>query len=170
MTMPKPEGLRDPLASALDALADADASLGASANVERQLLEEVRSIARVRRRRRRMLVAISGLAAAVCVTVAATFWRTDSAAPVSPPAMTTVREGPSDAEAATAFLPLLYGSVPVTNGQVIRMEVPRRALASFGLASIDAVEGGTSTTVLADVLVGDDGLARAVRFVRRTAR
>ena len=76
---------------------------------------------------------------------------------------------PGDAEAVTAFLPLLYSSVPLSNGQVIRMEVPRRALASFGLASIDAVEAGRSGTVLADVLVGDDGLARAVRFVRPTA-
>ena len=42
-----------------------------------------------------------------------------------------------------------------------------RALASFGLASIDA---GSSANVLADVLVGDDGLARAVRFVRPTVQ
>jgi hypothetical protein len=72
-------------------------------------------------------------------------------------------------ETATAFLPLIYSNVPITNGQVVRMEVPRTALASFGLASIDVRDGSSSGTVLADVLVGEDGLARAVRFVRAAA-
>jgi hypothetical protein len=64
---------------------------------------------------------------------------------------------------ATGFFPLFYASVPASSTQVIRMEVPRAALAQFGLDSADANVNGT---VLADVLVGDDGLARAVRFVR----
>ena len=143
--------------------------MGASASVERRLLEEVRSIARVRRRQRRVLVAISALAAAASVAVAAALWRATPAPPESRVPVTVVRDVPGDAEAVTAFLPLLYGSVPLSNGQVIRMEVPRRALAFFGLASIDAVETGSSAHVLADVLVGDDGLARAVRFVRPAA-
>jgi hypothetical protein len=44
------------------------------------------------------------------------------------------------------------------------MQVSRSALASFGVAP----PGGdlTSPSVLADVVIGDDGLARAVRFVR----
>ena len=47
------------------------------------------------------------------------------------------------------------------------MWTPRTALASFGLTPPDAAADIRSTdTVLADVLVGDDGLARAVRFVR----
>jgi hypothetical protein len=50
------------------------------------------------------------------------------------------------------------------------MEVPRTALASFGLASPDMQSGSSSRTVLADVLVGEDGLARAVRFVRPVRR
>lgn len=76
---------------------------------------------------------------------------------------------PAPVEAATAFLPLIYSNVPITNGQVVRMEVPRTALASFGLASIDVRDGASAGTVLADVLVGEDGLARAVRFVRAAA-
>lgn len=72
-------------------------------------------------------------------------------------------------ETATAFLPLIYSNVPITNGQVVRMEVPRAALASFGLASIDVRDGSSAGTMLADVLVGEDGLARAVRFVRAAA-
>ena len=34
-------------------------------------------------------------------------------------------------EVATAYLPLLYSRVPMTNGQVVRIEVPRTALASL---------------------------------------
>ena len=55
----------------------------------------------------------------------------------------------------------LYSNVPVTNGQTVRLELPQAALALFGIEADDAFG-----TVLADVLVGQDGLARAVRFVR----
>ena len=69
-------------------------------------------------------------------------------------------------EAATAFLPLAYSGVPATNAQLVRLEVPRAALASFGLAPIETLAAPLSDTVPADVLVGEDGLARAIRFVR----
>jgi hypothetical protein len=77
----------------------------------------------------------------------------------------SVDDGASDrpAEEASEFFPLMYSNVPVTNGQTVRLELPQSALASFGLEADDA-----SGTVLADVLVGQDGLARAVRFVRTT--
>lgn len=68
-------------------------------------------------------------------------------------------------EVATDYLPLIVGTEvpPVENGQVIRVQMPRSALASFGLP-FDLERANES--VKADVLVGDDGLARAVRFVR----
>jgi hypothetical protein len=69
-------------------------------------------------------------------------------------------------EIATAFLPLQYSAVPSTDQRLIRIEVSRTALTAFGLAPIDAVDATKTGIVLADVLVGDDGLARAVRFVR----
>jgi hypothetical protein len=46
------------------------------------------------------------------------------------------------------------------------MEVPRVALTSFGVTPADSLNGSRPGTVLADVLIGEDGLARAVRFVR----
>jgi hypothetical protein len=77
----------------------------------------------------------------------------------------------SAAEVATAFFPLDYSGMPVSNAQLVRLEVPRAALASFGLTSIDVHDGGSETagggTVQADVLVGEDGVARAVRFIGR---
>lgn len=69
-------------------------------------------------------------------------------------------------EVATDFMPLPYSAVPLTNGQIVRLEVPRSALVSFGLLPVDSVDRAPGGTVLADVIVGDDGLARAVRFVR----
>jgi hypothetical protein len=68
-------------------------------------------------------------------------------------------------EVMTSFLPLTYGPVPMTDGRIIRIEVPRRSLAAFGLLSAEDSSEGPGT-VLADVVVGEDGLARAVRFVR----
>jgi hypothetical protein len=49
------------------------------------------------------------------------------------------------------------------------MDVPRTALSRFGVISADGMDRATGT-VLADVLVGDDGLARAVRFVHRISK
>jgi len=48
-------------------------------------------------------------------------------------------------------------------GQLVRVELPRSALMRFGLpVNTDR----TSDIVKADVLVGSDGIARAIRFVR----
>jgi hypothetical protein len=67
-------------------------------------------------------------------------------------------------------MPLAYSGVPMTEGHVVRMEVPRASLVSFGLVPADGIDSAASAKVLADVIVGDDGLARAVRFVRRVER
>jgi hypothetical protein len=68
------------------------------------------------------------------------------------------------AEIATEFLPLPYSHVPMNTGSTVRIEVPATALVSFGLAPTDFREGDGK--VQADVLIGEDGLARAIRFVR----
>lgn len=68
-------------------------------------------------------------------------------------------------EIATDFLPLTYGSnlSQLDDGQVVRVELPRSALHSFGLP-VNAERAGER--VKADVLLGNDGVARAIRFVR----
>jgi hypothetical protein len=68
-------------------------------------------------------------------------------------------------EIATDFLPLSYGSdlTQLEGGQVVRVELPRAALQSLGLPM--NVERA-SERVKADVLIGSDGVARAIRFVR----
>ena len=69
-------------------------------------------------------------------------------------------------EIATEFMPLVPGgtSGAVDGAQLMRVELPRAALASMGLPV--NVDSGSGERVKADVLLGDDGLARAIRFVR----
>ena len=75
-----------------------------------------------------------------------------------------------DASAATAevftdFLPVGYGNARdlQDGGQLVRVELPRSALARFGFpVNMDRAD----ERVKADVLVGSDGLARALRFLR----
>ena len=69
------------------------------------------------------------------------------------------------AEIATDFIPL--SSMTAVNlqdgGQIVRVELPRSALANFGLpVNMDRY----NEKVKADVLVGVDGLAHAIRFVQ----
>lgn len=152
------------LTAALRAVAIDDAARAAPSSVEERLRAEVRSIAARRRRRH---VAAYAVAAVMLIAAAVPVWRmTRPHAPAGPPADSAAAVG----EISTAFLPLTYSSVPITNGQLVRLEVPRAALASFGLAPIEFLDARPAGTVTADVIVGEDGLARAVRFVRPARR
>jgi hypothetical protein len=69
------------------------------------------------------------------------------------------------AEIATDFIPL--SSMTAVNlqdgGQIVRVELPRSALANFGLpVNMDR----SNEKVKADVLFGVDGLAHAIRFIQ----
>ena len=68
-------------------------------------------------------------------------------------------------EVATEFIPLGQGApyMQAEEGHLVRVELPRSALASFGLPVNAEAPGGR---VKADVLMGQDGVARAIRFVR----
>ena len=101
-------------------------------------------------------------AAAVLIALLVPGWRTFQQATTNPQ--------PADApvvtrELVTEFFPLTYSNVPARGGYVVRMQVPRGALASFG-ATLAAAGDNASPNVLADVVIGNDGLARAVRFVQ----
>ncbi|HYR77703.1 MAG TPA: hypothetical protein VEM96_17940 [Pyrinomonadaceae bacterium] len=68
-------------------------------------------------------------------------------------------------EITSAFVPLGYGSALdlQDGGQMVRVELPRSALARFGLPMN---MNRANEKIKADVLVGADGLARAIRFVQ----
>lgn len=68
-------------------------------------------------------------------------------------------------EIATVFIPLVErrGLAQADSLQIVRVELPRSALVSFGLPmNFDRAD----QQIKADVLVGNDGVARAIRFVR----
>ncbi len=68
-------------------------------------------------------------------------------------------------EIATDFIPTVYGGLgwPLDSGQLLRIQMPRSALAAFGLPiNYERAD----EPIKAEVLVGADGLARAIRFVR----
>jgi hypothetical protein len=65
-------------------------------------------------------------------------------------------------EVVTPFYPLMVSAPPFESGLLVRMTVPASAMRSVGLPVGD---DHLSDQVLADVLVGQDDLARAIRFV-----
>jgi hypothetical protein len=151
----------DPLNDALRAVAAEDRRLSASAAVEARVVAEARAIAR---RRHGQARAVQLAAAAVMfVAVALPLW------PRRGGETTTGEDRPAASmapnEVMTEFFPLTYSGVPAPGGQIVRMQVPRAALERFGVASFETA-GDDTLTVMAEVVVGNDGLARAVRFVR----
>lgn len=70
----------------------------------------------------------------------------------------------TESEVATQFMPLGYAPInPQDGGQLVRVELSRTAMLSMGLpVNMDRY----GERVKADVLLGPDGLARAIRFVQ----
>jgi hypothetical protein len=149
--------------SALHEVAARDVASGASEDVRRRLMAEVRAMRVVRRRRH---VVVAGVAALLAIATSAALWRVVNGPSSAEPVRIDVQVAPTADEVATDFLPLIYSNVPTAGRRIVRVEVPRNALRSFGLASFDLdARSPASPTVVADLVVGDDGLARAVRFV-----
>jgi hypothetical protein len=76
-----------------------------------------------------------------------------------------VAESADAREITTEFIPLVQdGGFTQSEGtHLVRVELPRSALSSFGIPVNAEQSGGR---VKADVLLGEDGTARAIRFVR----
>jgi len=165
------------LQAELLALAAAGAAAEASPRVEQALLASLP---------RRQWTWIAGAAGILVVAAAATTMavlRRDPA-PTAPevaakPAPVVVAESPQPLSQAprraalqpareirTAFLPLLDGDdLDVLDGShLVRVRLPRSAMASLGLP---ISETRAAEPVHADVLLGADGLARAIRFVEK---
>ena len=70
-------------------------------------------------------------------------------------------ENPRKSEIATDFIALSF--LPATeSGQIVRVKVPRSMLVSLGVTT--RVEKN-SELVNAEIILGDDGAARAIRFL-----
>jgi len=143
----------DALVATLRAIAAEDAPLDVSPGRDANLRRAVKAI-RTRRRRRYAAAFVLGSALLIAVMV-------PGRAPVTTPTPRRVVAS----EVRTGYLPLTYGDLPMEESRVVRLAIPRTTLVTFGLAPVDVAE--SSEMVLADVVVGEDGLARAVRFVER---
>lgn len=164
----RPEG--DSVDLALRRLKEGDEALSASPSVEGRLRAEVRARNRESQPWNRGVMLALAASVVMCIAVPAMWLRSASNAATDGPVPgvaggppTSVVGGLQPAEAVTEFYPLFYASLPATSAHIVRMEVPRSSLVRLGLSSADGLNA--SGTVLADVMVGEDDLARAVRFV-----
>lgn len=89
-----------------------------------------------------------------------TIEKKNSKSPTKPTFRSTTQD-----ELATNFYPLPYGSgLSLDEGwEIVRVSMPRSALATLGVPM--AGEQSSSATIKADLVLGEDGMARAIRFV-----
>jgi hypothetical protein len=178
-------------AESLSELRAAMSGMEAPAEVKSAVLSELRSIAQ-RRKLRVALASWGAVAACLVLTAAGLYWRsTRSDGPRQPPAIVL---NPPEARPVLPDTPKQVAAVPrqpvkrrvrrtrrpppetvdfvalpsappidtTEGGSIVRVTLPRSAMRSFGIA-IDELDSPDRVT--ADVMVGSDGMARAVRFV-----
>jgi hypothetical protein len=156
------------LSAALGELAESDAEREAPPALEARLREALRAAHRrpaAPRRAPDRLRWATLAAAAASLAAAAVLWRRDPPAPPPMPAE-WVREA-LDGDDESDFLPVTFDDAAggLDAVQVVRVRLPRSAMGSLGLVvSHDPGQG----PVEADVLVGQDGLPRAIRFVSQS--
>jgi hypothetical protein len=151
-------------------IADADVDTGPEA--------EIRALLAFRRQQRRRKVhrtaGWTALAAALVLVASASHWFSVRETPrqvvaVEAPAAQEAVTAPlpvpvpgQPEEIATGFFPLMDNPPPFDRGLLVRMTVPASTMRAVGLP---VGEDHLSDPVQADVLVGQDDLARAIRFV-----
>jgi hypothetical protein len=149
------------LEALLRAAAEADRTLEAPERVEEALLSAYRARHAAPERPRGVgLRALrdwvwAGLAAAAAVVaIVASVGRAGRSTPQ-----------PTEAAQDAEFAPLFYADLEDLEAvQVVQVELPRSALAGLGYAgSVASAEGGA---LRAELLVGNDGIARGIRFVQ----
>ena len=182
----------DDVIEALEALRDADQSREAAPHVEAHLLEQYR---RRRARHLWLRASASAAAAAAAIVMAVTMYThrpqraleppavtiTPTVVPAAPPADPAVQpSGPKPVwarpkrvpvrraaevvphEVYTDFFPLMDLAPPLERGELVRVIVPASTMRGVGML---VMASHLDDPVEADVLIGQDGLARAIRFV-----
>lgn len=155
---------------ALKALRDADRDAEAGPQVEVRLM---RAVARRRSARMWMGVGAAAIAAAAAAVILLHARRSEpvlrpviTVQIITPPEVEPAAPQPRAArvkrEVATKFYPLMEVAPPFERGELVRMTVPASAMRDVGLF-VNA--SNLDDPVQADVLIGQEGLARAIRFV-----
>jgi anti-sigma factor RsiW len=149
------------ISSALQGLAR---ERGLPAMNPRQLNSLLAAFDRPRARSRRATIAVGlSLAASVLIVVSLSVGvKREAPAPGSSEAVAATLAPPTGADGAFVVLPGATALPRLESGRLIRVEIPESELSSVGLWPPTQTGGA----IQADVLVGQDGLARAVRFVQ----
>jgi hypothetical protein len=167
---------------ALQAVNESDRELQAPPEIEARLRIAFRRKKRLRTIRR---VSSWGMAATILVAIVATYSRSPKPrmkAPVEQSSKTTppaaipatqasgapvVRKAPArrapGREIMTDFFPLMDVAPPIGRGALVRVDLPAEAMRAVGLP---VREDRLTDRVQADVLLSEDGMATAIRFVR----
>ncbi len=154
-------GILPELLDDLRALAS-DGPQEAPAHIEARLRVEFRR----RKRRRDLRIWAPPLSLAAAAALALLFWGREHkpAAAQKPAAVVMQSVAPAaddDAEAGFYPLPEAEGLPPVENAMVVRVQLP---VSSLQLMGVPIGEESAGASVQADLLLGQDGLARAVRL------
>ena len=168
----------DRVVTALRALAEQDREREAPEEVEIRVLA---AFQRRRARRRIKAAMLPGLGAAAAIALffalarehpkpsaplpvaAVAPERVETAVPPAPKRVRKVRPvAKQPREIVTEFFPLLDVAPPFERGELLRVTVPASTMRKVGLP---VNEERLGDRVYADVLVGQEGLARAIRFV-----
>jgi hypothetical protein len=172
------------ISAALWALAEQDRGREAPEHVETRLLAAFRqsnSKALARKKRKMVVLGSLALAAGIALAFVAGSWErpkpiapapvrlqpvTVAAAPAPEPEPKPVLKARpvkrQPREVVTEFFPLLDVAPPFESGELLRVTVPAATMRKVGLP---VNENRLADPVYADVLVGQEGLARAIRFV-----
>jgi hypothetical protein len=177
----------DQVLQALAALAESDREKEAPPEVEARLVGVFHSRKRLGRRRAAILAT-----AAAALAIAALWWTTRAPQPAvsavrpvsrvadttrpAPVAVTNIARAPRKTirkvaavgqsqprEVVTDFFPLMNPAPSFGRGQMLRVQLPAAAMQTVGLP---VREEHLNDLVQADVLVGEEGMPRAIRFVR----
>lgn len=178
---------QDEIRTALQAVTRSTSGEQAPDPVEQKLLLEFRRLSNSRQARSPRFVRILAAAAVLAVAaMAALVWMISglpgtvqppaikkysfelSAPPVQHPIAFAEKKprprGAASREVVTSFLPLGFSSSPPDAYQVVRVQLDRSSLLQFGLpVNVELAD----RPVDADLLIGNDGMPRAVRFVSR---
>lgn len=154
----------------LKALADSDREREAPPAVEMRLRASFRR--KYKRRIWPYLAAVAALAAGIALLmIRVPKPQTMDIAVVTPPAPLLeaprpaahkIAQRPSPREVVTEFYPLMEDPLPFEGGELLRVSLPAVAMRSVG---VSVSEDRLGELVQADVLVGQEGLPRAIRFV-----
>jgi hypothetical protein len=139
----------------------ADGPVAAPGHIEERLRMEFRR----QKRRRKLVTWTPWLGAAVAASIALLVWvRSESPKPVPAPAVAVHAVAPVAEEETDGFYPLPEAEAlpAVENAMVVRVQLP---VSSLQLMGVPVNEDSADLSVQADLLLGQDGLARAVRLV-----